>query len=353
MKKLFVVALACTVLACNEKEEQPKDYVTFSGQITNMNSDSIFVRSRDYSKTIKVNTDGTFSDTLKINEPGTFTVGDGTEVTSVFLKNGYDIKMTIDTKMFDETVKYTGEGSENSNFLAQNSLKQEALLDLDELSKLEDTVALNEKFESLKTEFNNFYEADKTIDSTLIESSKKQLDPMLGMYKSFVKQKIDLNTNLPKGADSPNFEGFENHAGGKTSLADLKGKYTYIDIWATWCGPCKAEIPSLKEVEEKYHDKNIQFVSISIDDDRTHKDVDGKPSWEEANADWKEFVTGMELGGIQLFAPNGWQTEFIQDYYITGIPRFILLDPNGKVVSADAPRPSSEELIKLFDAEGI
>jgi thiol-disulfide isomerase/thioredoxin len=67
-----------------------------------------------------------------------------------------------------------------------------------------------------------------------------------------------------KGTPSPEFN-FENHKGGTTKLSDIKGKYVYIDIWATWCAPCRQEIPYLQKIEKKYEDKRIAFVSISID----------------------------------------------------------------------------------------
>lgn len=139
---------------------------------------------------------------------------------------------------------------------------------------------------------------------------------------------------ITEGSPSPTFN-YENHKGGTTALADLKGKYVYIDVWATWCGPCLREIPSLKEVEKDYS-KNVQFVSISIDEP---KDYDK----------WKAMVSEKELVGIQLMADNNWKSKFVEDYAILGIPRFILLDPDGNIVSADAPRPSDPELRKTFD----
>ncbi len=156
----------------------------------------------------------------------------------------------------------------------------------------------------------------------------------------------DITTNyeqlkdLMKGKPSPTFADYENYAGGTTSLADLKGKYVYIDVWATWCGPCKREIPSLKKVEKDFHGKNIAFVSTSIDVTTAHDK-------------WTAMVKDKELGGIQLIADNDWKSQFVQDYGIKGIPRFILLDPEGNIVSADAPRPSDPKLVALLESLNI
>ena len=326
---LFMVTI--TLIAC---KTEPKDYVTLSGKITNKNSDSIQIRTRTYSKTIHVNEDGTFSDTLKV-ETGVYAFYDGTESTSVFLKNGYDLSITLDTEMFDETVKYNGDGSEHSNFLAEKSLLEEQLLDIDKLSELslED---LPEAMDNLKKQLSDFYSSNKAIDTSITNSALNNIDPMLKFYKGYIGDAITLKTELYKGAPSPKFEDYENYAGGTTSLDDLKGKYVYVDVWATWCGPCKAEIPSLKKVEAQYHGKNIEFVSLSID---KMKDHDA----------WRKMIKDKELGGVQVFADNDWKSQFVVDYKIKGIPRFILIDPNGNVVTPDAPRPSNSKLVTLFE----
>lgn len=116
----------------------------------------------------------------------------------------------------------------------------------------------------------------------------------------------------------------------------MKGKYVYVDVWATWCGPCLREIPSLKQVEKDYHGKNIVFVSLSIDEAKDHDK-------------WKAMVTEKELGGIQLMAYKDWKSQFVEDYGILGIPRFILIDTQGNIVSADAPRPSEVKLRTMLD----
>ncbi|MGY0392345.1 TlpA family protein disulfide reductase [Bizionia sp. KMM 8389] len=351
MKKTLIILSALSILGC--KEETPiKDYATLSGKITNKNSDSLVVRTRDYSKTIAVNEDGSFNDTLKV-KTGVYNLYDGSESTSVFLKNGFDLNMTIDTKKFDETVKYTGTGSEHSNFLAEKSLKEEQLINFEDLQKITDTVTLNVKFDAIKVQLQEFYNSAKTVDTSLVNKANKSLDPMIKSYKSYIKESIDLKNEFPKGSVSPTFDNYINYDGSKTSLADLSGKYVYVDVWATWCGPCKVEIPFLKQLEEDYREKNIHFVSLSIDDGSGYPGDTPDIKAELAKKGWQEMIAKQELSGIQILAPNGWKSDFIRAYRINGIPRFILIDPEGKVVSPDAPRPSSDELITLFNELGI
>ena len=135
---------------------------------------------------------------------------------------------------------------------------------------------------------------------------------------------------LSVGALSPNFN-CTDLSGKKVSLSDFKGKYVYIDIWATWCGPCQREIPHLQKLEEKYHGKDIYFVSISCDKNRK--------AWENR--------VRAGLKGIQLHFVNG--DTFMNDYMIKGIPRFILLDKEGKIISVDMSRPSDPKTIAKLD----
>ena len=155
-------------------------------------------------------------------------------------------------------------------------------------------------------------------------------------HKEEISAKYNNIIRLSKGQPSPKFVNYENHKGGTTSLDDLKGKYVYVDVWATWCGPCIRQIPFLKEIENKYHDKNIVFVSMSVDAENDHDK-------------WKQMVEEKELGGIQLFADNSSKSQFYTEYGIVGIPRFILIDPEGNIVDSGAPPPSSSNLVKLFD----
>jgi len=113
------------------------------------------------------------------------------------------------------------------------------------------------------------------------------------------------------------------------SLNDFKGKVVLVDVWATWCGPCVKEIPSLKKLEEEFHGKDVVFLSVSVDD---HKDKEK----------WKKYVADEHLGGVQIHAGPG--SEISRDYKISGIPRFMLFDKNGNIIDVDSPRPSDPKL---------
>jgi thiol-disulfide isomerase/thioredoxin len=229
---------------------------------------------------------------------------------------------------------YTGTGSVENNYLAQNTVA-ESKYDYNSLLALkqEDFLKLAEQKKTA-----DFAKLDNSqLDLNFVSLQKKNIEMSMAGLTQYYNQ--GLENNKMNNSPSPSFD-YDNYKGGKTKLEDFKGKYVYIDVWATWCGPCRAEIPFLKKVEEKYHDKNIAFVSISID---KLKDLEK----------WKTMVKDKELGGVQVFADNDWNSQFVKDYKINGIPRFILIDPNGNIVKADAERPSSpglqEELDKLLN----
>lgn len=154
-------------------------------------------------------------------------------------------------------------------------------------------------------------------------------DPAL---RAFYKEKYDKWDITSPGRPSPDFSGKD--IDGKTySLKDFKGKYLYIDLWATWCGPCKREIPFLKELEKKFEGKNITFLSLSTDHNK---------------ADWEKMVKSGELSGTQLLIGRG--SKFQQDYNIEGIPHFILLDQDGKIINSNIARPSSPDIENILKA---
>ena len=447
MKNIVLIIIVFFAIAAVYGQNN-KLIVKFSGKIENPTYSSVaIVNNNDFKKIFKLNDKNEFSDTLAIPHKGMYTFSDGRESASIYLDKDYDIHLTLNAKEFDETIKYTGKGAENNNFLAQKYLINEreigdgyALFASDEKTFLEkqgnvdkqyfdllkelkdkDFVDLQSKeilynsflaissyktyhryitkdmsFETsqeflkplLSLDYNN--EADyikyqsykqlvnahylrgindpKKIEQTLnnicsikskkikngvineILSSKLDVsnENVTLLYNTFIKkcnddfytEEFTRNYNsikkLLKGQPSPKFA-FKDVNDKLVKLDDLKGKYVYIDVWATWCAPCMGEIPYLKKLEENYHDKNIAFVSISVDNARAYNK-------------WKQMVADKELKGYQLFADKSWQSDFVQAYRIVGIPTFILIDPKGNIVSASAMRPSNPDLRVLFDS---
>ncbi|MCO4293579.1 TlpA family protein disulfide reductase [Solitalea sp. MAHUQ-68] len=115
----------------------------------------------------------------------------------------------------------------------------------------------------------------------------------------------------------------------QVSLTDFKGKIVLVDVWATWCGPCKREIPALKQLEEEFRGKDVVFMSVSVDNIKDKEK-------------WKNFVATENMKGVQLFA--GASPDIMTNYQITGIPRFMLFDKKGNIINVDAPRPSDPKL---------
>lgn len=154
--------------------------------------------------------------------------------------------------------------------------------------------------------------------------------------KRFSQNILALNNTLShieKGKQAPAIAlmGLD---GQPASLVALKGKYLVIDVWATWCGPCKQESPYFEKLAIKYKGQNIQFAAISID-----KQIDK----------WVLDAKLKSKSVLQLHANDG--DKFSADYDIQGIPRFMLIDDEGNVVNAEMPRPSDKTFEQVIRKE--
>ena len=162
---------------------------------------------------------------------------------------------------------------------------------------------------------------------TLIETFDKSCSNLT--YKNDIQKDYANWKSLETGNIAPTFA-YSDIDGKLHDIANYKGKYIYVDVWATWCGPCKKELPHLEKLQEQYKDNDkILFTSVSIDKDKQA---------------WERMVKDKNMQGLQLFAENEWRASIVKDYKISGIPRFLLIDDQGKIISANAPRPSSQRI---------
>jgi peroxiredoxin len=158
--------------------------------------------------------------------------------------------------------------------------------------------------------------------------------------KGELKEMTDAWANLEPGKPAPDFT-LPNIDGKMVSLSDFAGKYVFIDFWATWCGPCKIEIPSYKKLINDYASKNIAFISISVDKD--------KSAWEsmvhEGIPDPADKSQKIAMTWTQLHDAVRYNKLWLVKY----IPTFVLIDPQGKIVESRAMRPSNPELRNMLD----
>lgn len=344
MRNLIMIVLVCLIVSCNDKVEPKKDYAVLYGTILNPN-DSINLRLFDpvSSKSVIIDVDenGNYRDTLKLEGPVNFnTVYD--KIFQVYLNNDMDLNMSFDATKIQETLSFKGKGAEENNFLKFKTAHVSSLWgeNYKELLGAEeaDFNARTDAF--METFYTTLSEKELQLDSTFVADEKKKIEEFKTSVVAQHVQQLEINSKLGKGLPSPEFTDYLNVKGGTSSLSDFKGSYVYIDVWATWCVPCIYEMPFLAKVEEEFKDKNITFLSISVDNKKDEEK-------------WRKMIETKNLHGVQLLADNAIESQFIKDYYILGIPRFILLDKEGNIVSYDAPRPSEERLKDLFNSLDI
>jgi thiol-disulfide isomerase/thioredoxin len=401
-KNLTIILCATLLFACTKTDP---NQVTITGEITNPKGESVIFSNQDTSYSTTTNEDGPFTISFNLDSATNLNFEHGVERTAMYVKPGDKIKLSIDTEEFDETIKY--EGSEESSFLAKlyllaekndflgevlylsNLEEYKAILDifkndvfeefgtitdssfikeqiagLDEMSNMfidqqekladytEDVRTYMWETREIGSEF-NFYAAMDSLNgeqfSNMIERYSAEFLALLSKVtdaefiaeakekitktrKNWLERKTAID-NMPKEGEPAIGFTYPDKDGEKISLSDFKGTLVYVDVWATWCGPCRAEIPSLQQLEADYHGKDITFMSVSVD---TNKEA------------WLKMVKEKELGGTQLWA-EGW-SEITKSYAIFGIPRFMLFDAEGNVISTNAPRPSSDEIRGLLNA---
>jgi len=321
LRNLLTVALAILLFSCTNTN--PKQ-VTISGTITNPKGDTIKIMMKDTSYIITLNEAAHFNISFNLDTATYLSFIHGEESTAMFLKGGESVNLTIDTEFFDETINY--EGSAESSYLAKKYLLGEEANIYGQLF----TIEKEEFIVNLNTLITKVEQELSTVNNEAFITAEKENN--VKMVEYYI-EKIEAIANLPQiGEPAIDFT-YPDKEGNEFSLSTFKGSLVYVDVWATWCGPCKAEIPALKTLEQDYHNNNITFLSVSVDTDK------------EA---WVNMVADKQLGGTQLWA-NGW-TEITKSYAINGIPRFMLFDANGNVISLDAARPSSEEIRELIEA---
>lgn len=158
-----------------------------------------------------------------------------------------------------------------------------------------------------------------------LELVKENAGPWSSFITSYSRSLKSKRESIEKPAELPEITGKDEN-GGQVKLSDFRGKWLFIDIWATWCGPCKYEIPFLAKMKKNFQGLPVVFLGISVD----KISDEGK---------WKNMLIGKDMRGAQMICNE--IGEVYSQLAINGIPHFAIIDPKGKLIINKVPGPSS------------
>jgi peroxiredoxin/outer membrane murein-binding lipoprotein Lpp len=253
---------------------------------------------------------------------------------------------------FDEYQSFVRTLSNRNNKLTADFQAAQQQQDAAKISEL------RAAYESLMNE-NNAYELgfmsenpDATLSALILEGNlngnKYTFNKIKDIYSNFsdsvkdtraaktISDFITKNQKLAIGAPAPEFSG-PTPNGETIALKDIKGKVTIIDFWAAWCGPCRRENPNVVKVYEKYHDKGLEIIGVSLDGNPKQKGA--KDAWLDAIE--KDNLTWYHVSNLQYF-----NDPIAKQFNISSIPATFIIDEEGLIVAKNLRGQALEDKIE-------
>lgn len=253
------------------------------------------------------------------------------------IKNSNDLSIEI-VKELDESCNNLDTSFYSNTQLASNFLFAKILYKVREKPTIDRILLeINSMSESPLKDILVFRFLKKAFD-TCGSTTKANLNIYLNTlseskYKTYLEKMRDDIEYAEYNKDS-----LVNQVGKKYLLSDIIGKLNakliYIDFWASWCTPCRVQMPHSLALSKKLSKNNIAFIYVSIDESFT--------SWQEASK--KEMIPSSN----NFWLPNFTKSKLAKQFKLSTIPRYIIAQSDGKVINQNAPRPSDASLLKLL-----
>lgn len=358
MKKIIFIALVAIISqSCTEKKFGA---FTVSGQIKNANEQKIYLQELSLTEKEPLNLD-----TATIDKKGNFILrGVGKEeglyristemgMDFIIINDNNNIKLIAD---LNDYIHYKVEGSVASaqlhaffeNYRQQDSAMASCFIRLDSLQKTNapDSIVLPCRQErdrrmgdlnALVTNFINKSEspaariyaigiASRTLKKEELQQLAKASVNKFPEHRSLKKISTMLSVaaqpapseNSLDNTEAPDFT-LPDPNGKMISLKSFRGKYVLVDFWASWCGPCRQENPTVVAAFNRFKDKNFTVLGVSLDDNK---------------AKWLKAVQDDKLTWTHVSDLKQWESIVVPMYQIQGIPFNVLVDPNGKIIAS-------------------
>lgn len=373
MKKIFVILAAVFSLISCQKEST--EYI-INAKIQGVpNGKKVSLKSVIDNNVVLIDTtivkNGTFSFTGSIDSADIHVImiqGIPSRLPFILENKKIDILMYKDSLGLSKI-----DGSE-PNYVAQKYMKQlskfrkrndSIMIDFNKARRTNDTQVIDElriKGQAInadKAKFNIDFLKENTnslfgvlLLENLVKTKALQIDELSGYFNSIpielqnskpgqrVKDIIDKTLATQIGALAPDFTA-PDPEGNEVSLYEIKDKVTIIDFWAAWCAPCRKENPNMVRLYEKYHDKGLEIIGVSLD---------GNSRQKEPKKAWIDAIEKDGLKWHQVSNLNYFYDPVAKKYNIKAIPATFILDGEGRIIAKNLRGPALEQkLSELLD----
>jgi len=355
-KSILLIGATAALVSCGNKKLNGA--FELKGTLSNSNGETIYLEKLSSAQPVIV-------DSAVVNDKGEFDflqyqpkIGfyriklNQQNFAMLVLDSADKVNVTADIKDLANTYKTEG-SPETKLFLEYQEIAKQRDIRLDSLNKafqmlMEENKMDNKRMDSISNLFRGPYEAIVNPSNEILGEKIKQNANMYASIMAIQSLETDKFVDVYKALDAGLISKFPNDKnvrmfhdvvskilsstigqeapeinlpsvdGKEMKLSSLRGKIVLIDFWASWCGPCRKEMPNVVKAYAKFKTKGFEIFGVSLDDN--------KDRWVEAIA--KDGITWPQVSDLKK-----WDGDVVRNYNITGIPFTVLLDKEGKIIA--------------------